>query len=95
MAVPAIQHYLTEAEYLEFEQRAETKSEYFAGELFAMAGGIPNRTLIAMNVGGELRQQLKGGRGIAYNSDLKIKVEATGLITYPDVSVICGASSGN
>ena len=25
-----------------------------------------------------------------YNTDLRIKVEATGLITYPDVSVVCG-----
>jgi Uma2 family endonuclease len=27
---------------------------------------------------------------VAYNADLRIKVDATGLLTYPDLSVICG-----
>ena len=31
---------ITPAEYLEAERRAETKSEYYAGEAFAMAGTI-------------------------------------------------------
>ncbi len=27
---------------------------------------------------------------VAYNADLRLKVETTGLLTYPDVSVACG-----
>jgi len=37
-----------------------------------------------------LRAQLKGRPCIPYNSDLRVKVEAAGLYTYPDLSVVCG-----
>jgi Uma2 family endonuclease len=80
----------SEAEFLEMERRAELKSEFFAGEVFAMAGGTRDHSLIATNLGSELRGQLKGGHCLTYNTDLRIKVEATGLLTYPDISVVCG-----
>jgi len=81
---------LTPAEYLRIERAALYRSEYFAGEMFAMAGGTPPHSLIAMNIGGELREALKGKPCAAYNSDLRIRVSASGLYTYPDISVICG-----
>ncbi|MCI0536668.1 MAG: Uma2 family endonuclease [Verrucomicrobiales bacterium] len=56
--VPA-EKQLSEAEFLERERRAEVKSEFFDGEVFAMAGGTREHSLIAMNLGGELRSQLK------------------------------------
>ena len=81
---------LTEAEYLTLERAAECKSEYFDGEMFAMAGGTPQHSLIATNLAAEFRNRLKAGPCVPYNSDLRIKIEATGLLTYPDLSVICG-----
>ena len=81
---------LTEAEYLQLDRAAETRSEFFDGEVFAMAGGTRAHSVIALNLGGELRQRLKGASCVVYNSDLRVKVEATGLITYPDLSVVCG-----
>lgn len=81
---------LTEAEYLDFERKADVKHEFFDGEMFAMAGGSPAHSLISLNVGAELRNRLKGKPCQAYNNDLRIKIELTGLITYPDLSVICG-----
>ncbi len=81
---------LTEFEYLELERAAEFKSEFFDGEMFAMAGGTPQHSLIATNLGREFGNGLKGKQCVPYNSDLRIKVEATGLFTYPDLSVICG-----
>src|SRR5437867_4399511 len=81
---------LTETEYLELERRAEFKSEFFEGEVFAMSGGTPLHSQIATNLAAEFRNQLKGKRCVPYNSDLRLKVEATGLITYPDLSVACG-----
>jgi Uma2 family endonuclease len=81
---------LTEQEYLRLERQAEFRSEYFDGEMFAMAGGTREHSLIAINIGGELRHQLRASDCVAYNSDLRVKVEATGLMTYPDVSVVCG-----
>src|SRR2546421_9728102 len=81
---------LTEAEYLKLERQAETKSEYFDGEMFAMAGGTRAHSLIATNLLRELSAALKKSDCVAYNSDLRVKIEATGLLTYPEVSVACG-----
>ncbi len=81
----------SEAEYLRLERQAETRSEYFGGEIFAMAGGTRAHSLIATNLLRELSSRLKASDCVAYNTDLRVKVEATGLFTYPDVSVVCGA----
>jgi len=81
---------LTEAEYLAAERAAETKSEYFAGEMFALAGARRNHNVIVTNVVGELRQQLRHRPCEAYPSDMRVKVGRTGLYTYPDVVVVCG-----
>jgi len=80
---------LTEQEYLDIERAAEFRSEFFEGEMFAMAGGSPNHSLIAANVGGELRQALKRSPCLAFESNLRVKVEATGLYTYPDITIAC------
>jgi len=71
------------------ERLSEFRSEYFAGEMFAMAGGSFRQSLIKLNVGAEFRSALKGKTFIACDSDLRIKVSASGLYTYPDASVIC------
>ena len=90
MSLPRTARRLTEAEYLEMERVAEFKSEFFGGEVFAMAGGTPQHSLIATNLAGEFRNRLKGSNCVPYNADLRIKIEATGLCTYPDLSIICG-----
>src|ERR1051326_8684507 len=83
-------HRLSEAEYLAIERETEFKSEFYDGEMFAMAGGSPRHNLIASNLNAELRNALKGRPCVAFNSDMRLKIEATGLLTYSDVSVICG-----
>ncbi len=87
-AVP--QSYLSPTEYLAIERAATTKSEYFNGQMWAMAGGLEPHNLISANVIGELHTQFKGRPCRAYGSDQRIKVEATGLYTYPDASALCG-----
>jgi Uma2 family endonuclease len=82
--------FVTPEEYLALERRAEHKSEYFDGEVFAMTGASRKHNLIALNIGGELRNQLKGRPCETYTSDMRVKVAAAGLYTYPDVVVICG-----
>ena len=89
MSLPIASPRLTEAEYLEIERAAEFKSEFFDGEMFAMAGGTPQHSLISTNLAREFGNRLKDHPCVAYNADLRIKVEATGLCTYPDLSVIC------
>src|SRR5688500_17128087 len=81
---------LTEAEYLEIERAADFKSEFFAGEMFAMAGGSPMHNLIAGNVVGELGSQLKRRPCRVFPSGQRSRVSETGLYTYPDVTVVCG-----
>jgi Uma2 family endonuclease len=83
-------HLLTPEEYLEVERKAEFKSEYYQGRMFAMAGAGWEHNII---VGGLIRvlgqQTLEGPCAVA-PSDIRIKVSATGLYTYPDVVVVCG-----
>ena len=85
------QHYTPE-EYLALERQAQYKSEYYAGEIFAMAGASRWHNLIVANVVGELRSQLKGRPCTTYPSDMRLKISPTGLYAYPDVTVVCGAA---
>ncbi len=55
-----------------------------------MASASRRHVLIVTNLVGEFRQQLKGKPYEVYSSDLRLRVEATGLYTYPEVMVVCG-----
>jgi Uma2 family endonuclease len=83
-------HYLTPEEYLELERKAERKSEYLDGAMFAMAGAGRRHALIVTNLVAELRQQLRGRSCEVYSTDLRVRVSPTGLYAYPDVVVVCG-----
>ena len=80
----------TPEEYLALERSSETKYEYFDGDVFALAGGSPEHSLIAANLIGELRHALRSRGCVVYTSDLKVHVEATGLCTHPDVTAASG-----
>ena len=92
MALTKTNPRLSEAQYLELERAAEFKSEFFDGEMFAMAGGSRKHSLIASNLIRELGDKLRGKPCVVFNSDLRIKIESSGLYTYPDASVVCGPS---
>lgn len=81
---------MTEAEYLAYERKAPEKHAFYRGEIFAMAGASREHNLIALNIGAELRQQLKNRRCEAYVGDMRVRVDRLGLYTYPDVVVVCG-----
>jgi Uma2 family endonuclease len=81
---------LTPEQYLVIERDAPCKSEYFDGAMFAMAGATREHNLICTNVTRELSQQLRGQPCETYAGDMRVKVAATGLYTYPDVVVVCG-----
>lgn len=81
---------LSPEDYLALERSAEFKSEYFDGQIFAMAGASESHNIITLNVGSEIRQQLKKCPCTVYVSDMRVKVGPTGLFTYPDVVVVCG-----
>ena len=82
--------FITPEQYLHRERNAEFRSEYLRGEMFAMAGASANHNLIVGNCVQNIGQQLKKKPCRVYPSDLKLRIQATGLYTYPDLSVVCG-----
>jgi Uma2 family endonuclease len=81
---------LTPAEYLARERAAEFKSEFYRGEMFAMAGANRRHVRICMNLTSGLHERSPGSKCEAFNSDIRVKVSETGLYTYPDASISCG-----
>ncbi|MGB7925318.1 MAG: Uma2 family endonuclease [Pyrinomonadaceae bacterium] len=82
--------FYTPEEYLALERKAEDKSEYFNGEIFAMTGASRRHNLVAVNVLASLHAQLRKRPCEIYPSDMRVKVSPTGLYTYPDVVIVCG-----
>ncbi len=77
-------------DYVALEEYSNVKHEFVGGLILAMAGGTPEHAALAAAVIGHLFRQLDGGPCRTYDSDLRVRVAATGLATYPDVSVVCG-----
>lgn len=88
MAEPARQRF-TFDEYVRLEEMSTVKHEYLDGQVWAMAGGTPDHAAIAMNIGALLSAQLRDKPCRVYSSDLRVRVQKTGLGTYPDVTVVC------
>jgi Uma2 family endonuclease len=82
--------FLTPEQYLEIERAAEYKSEYYQGEMFAMAGAGEAHNELVGNLVAGLHQQLRSRPCRVYSNDMRVRVSATGLYTYPDVVVVCG-----
>ncbi|MEE4378866.1 MAG: Uma2 family endonuclease [Candidatus Competibacteraceae bacterium] len=83
---------LSAEDYLALERSADYKSEYLNGEMFAMTGASEAHNLIVANIILELGIQLKKRPCKVYPSDMRVKVDPTGLYTYPDVTVVCGVA---
>ena len=84
------QPFVTPEEYLARERQAETKSEYYAGEIFAMSGTSKEHDRIAGDLYTALNMGLRNAGCEPFTSDMRVKVSKTGLYTYPDVTVVCG-----
>ena len=90
MAQPAKEFY-SPAEYLSREEVAAYKSEYYDGEIFAMAGSSENHDFIAGNLYADLNVAFRGTACKAYTDNMKVQVEHNNKIffTYPDAMVVC------
>jgi Uma2 family endonuclease len=86
----AVQKYYSPEEYLAFEEKALSKSEYYQGEIFQMAGGSGRHNQISSNINTILNVALFDRDCIVYPSDMRILVQANGLYTYADTLVVCG-----
>jgi Uma2 family endonuclease len=82
--------YLTLQQYFTLEESGDRKHEYYHGAIYAMTGASARHNLIVANLIGLLHGQLRGSSCRIFPSDLRLKIQATGLYTYPDISVICG-----
>jgi Uma2 family endonuclease len=84
----AAQH--TFRDYLALEASGNVKHEFYQGEIYAMAGGTPAHAALQVAVPSLLFSQIRGGPCRAHGADLRVRVLATGLATYPDVTIVCG-----
>jgi len=81
--------YLTPDEYLLIERRAEIKSEYVDGVMYAMAGASPNHNIVLSNLITELNLPLRPTPCLVFPSDMKVRIPDRRKYLYPDVSVVC------
>ena len=82
--------FYTVEEYLDLEECAVEKSEYYQGEIFTMAGGTPNHNQISVNISSELNMALKRTNYRVYMADVKLWIPQKNSFTYPDVMIIEG-----
>jgi len=89
-------YFFTVEEYLELEQTSDIRHEYFAGEVFAMAGGSKEHNIISGNIYSLLRSRLRGSSCNVFMSDTKVRKVRINLANdnktifyYPDVVVSC------
>jgi Uma2 family endonuclease len=82
--------YVTRDQYLAQEAVAETKSEYISGAVRAMAGASPEHDTICYNLGGEIRNQVRGSACKGGGSDLRVWIDGCERYYYPDLTITCG-----
>jgi Uma2 family endonuclease len=80
---------LTPEQYLEIERAAQVRSEYYNGRMYALSGGTHPHAIVIGNLGSELHIALKKGPCVVTTSDMRVRVNKSGLYTYPDIVVVC------
>jgi Uma2 family endonuclease len=87
-------HRYTYAEYLAYERDSSLKHEFDDGEIRAMAGGSRRHNALASRISAALEAARKQG-WVAFQSDQRLRVLATGRATYPDATMVCGPIEGD
>ncbi len=81
--------FLTPEQYLAIERAAETKSEYWKGEMFAMSGARLAHNVINVNLTLQLGLQLSSSPCQNLANDMRVRTFSK-LYAYPDAVVVCG-----
>jgi len=81
--------YYSPEEYLVLEETAEFKSEYYQGEIFAMAGASVNHNQIMLNTVIKLNKDLTDKCRI-FVTDVRLWINKKELFTYPDIMIVYG-----
>jgi Uma2 family endonuclease len=81
---------LTPEQYLELERAAlDVRSEFYNGRMYATSGGTLTHAIVIGNLGRRLGNALEKGPCLVTTSDMRVRVNKTGLYTYPDIVVVC------
>ena len=80
----------TPEDYLEFERESDSRHEFLDGEIYAMAGESLSHSRVCINLGGEVRNKLKGKNCEALSPNMKVRTTAASLFSYPDLTIVCG-----
>ena len=86
-AVPKV--LLTPSEYLALERKADFKSQFFRGEMFAMAGASFEHNQIVANLSRSFGNELLHTKCQILPSDMRVAIEPRYHYTYPDAVVVC------
>jgi len=81
---------MTIPEYLEMENAATVKHEYYKGEIFAMSGAKYEHNVVVANMFIALGALLEDKPCQPLGSDGRVHIEKNTLFTYPDISIVCG-----
>jgi Uma2 family endonuclease len=86
--------YMTPEKYLAAEHVSETKHEYLAGVVYAMAGGTRQHGRITNNIVIALGAQLFGKPCFPFGPDVRVRIRHEGatFYYYPDVAIDCSGS---
>ena len=90
MAAPLAQPRYSQEEYLAYERQAAYKSEYIDGQIIAMTRAGRKHNLITGNLFRVISNQLLDGLCEVYTGEMRVKITAQGLYTYPDIVAVCG-----
>jgi Uma2 family endonuclease len=88
-SVPQSHHDYTFAEYLALERDSEIKHEFDTGEILATSGGTARHSALAAKIVTAMETTRASGCTV-FQSDMRVRIAATGRATYPDVSMVCG-----
>ena len=83
---------LSEEDYLRLEAASPIKSEFVAGNIYAMTGASLRHNVIAGNIFTILRAHVRGSPCRTFMSDTKLRVAKFNSYYYPDVMVTCDPS---
>lgn len=90
MATAVPRHRHSFLDYLQVEEMSAVKHEFLDGEIYAIVGGTPEHAALCAALIVLIGPKLRGRPCRVYTSDLRVRVSATGLATYPDASIVCG-----
>ncbi|MDO7847944.1 Uma2 family endonuclease [Hymenobacter sp. M29] len=87
--------FISPEDYLRLEREAEFRHEYVEGKIIAMVGASYSHNLICMNLGGEMRSQLRGKNYSVVGSDQRLQIMSGSAFVYPDLTVVCAPPKFN